>query len=189
MASQWARISDRIGRKPTLLIGSVGAMISATFFGFSNSLPMAMAARTCAGLLNPNLGVVRTFVGELVRKDQQGRTAISEFKQLGVLMILFFQYVAKGFSVVPFLRGFGYAFQTILASLAYTHVQNNHRTSGWRLFGRACQEISVYVRSEYDLGAVPLPLAKSRCCDIPPGQLCLRFPGFRGSSSPISRPD
>lgn len=33
MAPQWARISDRIGRKPTLLIGSVGAMISALAFG------------------------------------------------------------------------------------------------------------------------------------------------------------
>jgi MFS family permease len=72
MAPQWARISDRIGRKPTLLIGSLGAMFSALLFGFSNSLPMAIAARTFAGLLNPNLGVVKTFVGELVRKDQQG---------------------------------------------------------------------------------------------------------------------
>jgi MFS family permease len=73
MAPQWARISDQIGRKPALLIGSVGAIVSVTLFGFSSSLPMAIAARTCAGLLNPNLGVVRTVVGELVRKDQQGR--------------------------------------------------------------------------------------------------------------------
>jgi len=72
MAPQWARISDRIGRKPTLLIGSMGAVISSVLFGFSSSLPMAIAARACAGLLNPNLGVVQTFVGELVSKDQQG---------------------------------------------------------------------------------------------------------------------
>ncbi|KAH0559157.1 hypothetical protein GP486_004309 [Trichoglossum hirsutum] len=85
MAPQWARISDRIGRKPALLVGSAGAITSATFLGFSSSLPTVIAARTCAGLLNPNLGVVRTVVGELVRKDQQ----------------------AKGFSVVPSLRGFG----------------------------------------------------------------------------------
>ncbi|KAI9772141.1 MAG: hypothetical protein M1839_002553 [Geoglossum umbratile] len=85
MAPQWARVSDRIGRKPALLIGSAGAIFSAMLLGFSSSLPMAIAARTCAGLLNPNLGVVQTIVGELVRKDQQ----------------------AKGFSVVPSLRGFG----------------------------------------------------------------------------------
>jgi MFS family permease len=71
-APQWAKISDRIGRKPTILIGSMGAVFSALLFGFSTSIPMAIAARTCGGLLNPNLGVVPTFVGELVSKDQQG---------------------------------------------------------------------------------------------------------------------
>ncbi|KFY08032.1 hypothetical protein V492_06590 [Pseudogymnoascus sp. VKM F-4246] len=84
-APLWAKISDRIGRKPTMLIGSMGAVFSALLFGFSTSLPMAIAARLCAGLLNPNLGVVQTFVGELVSKEQQ------EF----------------GFSVTPFLRGLG----------------------------------------------------------------------------------
>ena len=77
MAPQWARISDRIGRKPTLLLGSLGATVSTLLFAFSSSLPMAIAARACAGLANPNLGVVRTFVGELVKKDQQGRAMFS----------------------------------------------------------------------------------------------------------------
>lgn len=71
-APLWAKVSDRIGRKPTILIGSMGAVFSALLFGFSTSIPMAIAARTCGGLLNPNLGVVPTFVGELVSKDQQG---------------------------------------------------------------------------------------------------------------------
>lgn len=73
MAPQWARISDRIGRKPTLIIGSIGAMISALMFGFSRSLPLAIAARLFAGLANPNLGVLKTFIGELVARDHQGR--------------------------------------------------------------------------------------------------------------------
>lgn len=72
MAPQWAKISDKIGRKPTLLIGSLGAMFSAILFGFSKSLPWAVTARIFAGLLNPNLGVVQTFVGELVGKEEQG---------------------------------------------------------------------------------------------------------------------
>lgn len=63
-----------MGRKPTVLIGSMGAVVSALLFGFSTSLPMVIAARLCAGLLNPNLGIVQTFVGELVSKEQQGMT-------------------------------------------------------------------------------------------------------------------
>lgn len=72
MAHQWAKGSDRVGRKPTLLIGSVGAMFSAAAFGLSISSPMAIAARICTGMLNPNLGVLKTYVGELVSKDKQG---------------------------------------------------------------------------------------------------------------------
>jgi MFS family permease len=69
MAPQWARISDRIGRKPTLLIGSAGAMISASSFGLSSSLPMAIVARIFAGLVNPNVGVIDTYIGEMVSKE------------------------------------------------------------------------------------------------------------------------
>ncbi len=69
----WAKISDRIGRKPTLLIGVVGGSFSAAAFGYSNRLWMALAARTFGGLVNPNTGVVTAFVGELVnRKEDQG---------------------------------------------------------------------------------------------------------------------
>jgi MFS family permease len=65
MAPQWAKISNRVGRKSTLLIGSVGTIFSALVFGFSSSLPMAIGARVCAGILYPNLGVLQTFVGEI----------------------------------------------------------------------------------------------------------------------------
>ena len=48
MATQWARIRNQIGRKPTFLIESVRVMILAILFGFSNSLLMTIAARTYA---------------------------------------------------------------------------------------------------------------------------------------------
>lgn len=70
----WSKVSDRIGRKPTLLIGVLGGLTSALCFGFSRYLWMALAARAIGGLLNPNIGVVQTCLGELVeRKDHQGR--------------------------------------------------------------------------------------------------------------------
>lgn len=106
-APLWAKVSDRIGRKPTMLIGSVGAVFSALLFRFSTSIPMGIAARTCAGLLNPNVGVVQTFVGELVSKKQEG---MANRKSLFCIvnLILLFCAIAKGFSTVSFLRGLGY---------------------------------------------------------------------------------
>jgi MFS family permease len=105
MAPQWAKISDRIGRKPTLLLGSIGAMFLAVLFGLSTSLPWAIIARLFAGLLNPNLGVVQTFVGELVRREEQG-TYLGLIDCI-ITTCLMSSVIAKGFSVVPFLRGFG----------------------------------------------------------------------------------
>lgn len=72
MAPAWAKISDRIGRKPTLMIGSYGAMVSAVMLGFSWSLWWAVGVRLLAGMCNPNMGVVATYVGEILSKDQQG---------------------------------------------------------------------------------------------------------------------
>lgn len=69
----WARIADTIGRKPTLLIGIIGGIASATLFGLSRNLILAIVARAIGGLLNPNVGVVQTCICELAtRKEQQG---------------------------------------------------------------------------------------------------------------------
>jgi MFS family permease len=48
----WGRLSDRIGRKPVLLMGLAGTGVSMLIFGFSPSLPVAIFARALGGLLN-----------------------------------------------------------------------------------------------------------------------------------------
>lgn len=69
----WARVSDRIGRKPTLLIGAVCGMITSLSLGVSRSLALATASRAFGGLFNPNVGLVQTCVVELaVEKEQRG---------------------------------------------------------------------------------------------------------------------
>lgn len=73
----WAKVSDGIGRKPTLLIGAFAAMLLAICFGFSGSVFAAVTIRALGGITNPNVGVVQTSVGELVRsKEHQGNVAI-----------------------------------------------------------------------------------------------------------------
>lgn len=75
-ATRWASVSNRIGRKWTLLIGVVGAIISALLFGLSKSIYTAVAIRAFGGLANPNVGVVQTCVGEMVkRKGHQGNSS------------------------------------------------------------------------------------------------------------------
>lgn len=62
----WGRISDKIGRKPVLIMGLVGTSISMICFGFSTNLWSAVIARALGGLLNGNVGVLQTTVAELV---------------------------------------------------------------------------------------------------------------------------
>ncbi|KAL1885845.1 hypothetical protein Plec18167_001341 [Paecilomyces lecythidis] len=66
----WGGLSDRVGRKPVLLFGCVGTMISLLVVGFSKSFWTALAGRIAGGLLNGNIGVIQTMVGELVKRPE-----------------------------------------------------------------------------------------------------------------------
>ena len=37
---QWSRLSDKVGRKPILLCGFLGTIVSSLLFGLSRSLPV-----------------------------------------------------------------------------------------------------------------------------------------------------
>ncbi|GES62327.1 MFS multidrug transporter [Aspergillus terreus] len=70
----WGRMSDKIGRKPVLIMGLIGTAISMIAFGFAPNLATAMIARALGGLLNGNIGVLQTTVAEIVTvKEHQPR--------------------------------------------------------------------------------------------------------------------
>lgn len=48
----WGRLSDRVGRKPVLIAGLVGTLVSMLVFGFALSLPIALLGRALGGALN-----------------------------------------------------------------------------------------------------------------------------------------
>jgi MFS family permease len=69
----WARVSDSIGRKPTLMIGTFCGLVAALSLGLSRSVAVAITSRAFGGLFNPNVGLVQTCTGELARKEQQAK--------------------------------------------------------------------------------------------------------------------
>ncbi|KAH9481793.1 Major facilitator-type transporter psiT2 [Psilocybe cubensis] len=62
---QWSRVSDRIGRKPVLIIGMMGTILSMLFFGLSRTFATLVISRCLCGLLNGNIGVMKSALGEL----------------------------------------------------------------------------------------------------------------------------
>jgi MFS family permease len=102
----WAHVSDRIGRKPTLMIGTLSGLIAALSLGLSRSVAVAIASRAFGGLFNPNVGLVQTCTGEPASKEQQGKTLGARCKT-PKLQSLTDTETAKAFSLVSFIRSFG----------------------------------------------------------------------------------
>lgn len=69
----WGGLSDRVGRKPVLLFGCAGTMLSLLIVGFSTNFWVALAGRCIGGVLNGNIGVIQTMVGELVKNPAHER--------------------------------------------------------------------------------------------------------------------
>ncbi|KAH9036949.1 MFS general substrate transporter [Lactarius pseudohatsudake] len=83
---QWSRCSDHIGRKPILLLGLAGSVVSTILFGLSRSFWALVLSRCLNGVLNGNLGVIKSMIAELTDDTN----------------------VARGFSLLPMARAAGY---------------------------------------------------------------------------------
>lgn len=59
---QWARASDKYGRKPIILNGLLGSSVSSLLFGFSTTFPLLVAARCLSGAVNGNVAIYKACV-------------------------------------------------------------------------------------------------------------------------------
>ncbi|KAG0271310.1 hypothetical protein BGZ95_000888 [Linnemannia exigua] len=69
----WGYMSDRYGRRPILLLGLCGSTIACIFFGLSKSLAWAIISRSMCGLLNGNVGVAKSMLGEIADSTNQSQ--------------------------------------------------------------------------------------------------------------------
>ncbi|KIM39394.1 hypothetical protein M413DRAFT_198759 [Hebeloma cylindrosporum] len=61
----WSRTSDRIGRKPVILIGLLGSAFSMYCFGLSRTFWGLILSRSLSGALNGNVGIIKSMVAEM----------------------------------------------------------------------------------------------------------------------------
>ena len=70
-APAWGRLSDRIGRRPVMLISNLGAAGSYALFGFASSLSgttgllWILASRIFAGVCGANLSVASAYIADI----------------------------------------------------------------------------------------------------------------------------
>lgn len=69
----WGSLSDRIGRRPTVLITLLGSALSYFIFAFSNSLWLLFFARALAGLFGGNISTAHAYIGDVTPPHERSK--------------------------------------------------------------------------------------------------------------------
>lgn len=66
-------VSDIVGRRPTLLMGLLGTGMAMVGYSLSQTYAQAVLFRSLGGLLNGNIGITKTYMGEVTDSSTQSR--------------------------------------------------------------------------------------------------------------------
>lgn len=92
----WGRVSDRIGRRPVIIIGLIGSVICYTLFGIAaiqQSLLLLFISRTGAGIAGATISTAAAYIADVTTKEKR----------------------AKGMALIGVSFGLGFTFGPLLA--------------------------------------------------------------------------
>src|SRR6476469_889095 len=87
-APMWGRFSDRVGRRPTLLIALSASAIAYLIFGFAHSLWLLLLSRVVQGAGGGTVGVIQAYVADSTEPHDRARALgwLSATTNLGVAL-------------------------------------------------------------------------------------------------------
>ncbi len=102
-APVWGRLSDRVGRRPILLVSLVASTTGYLLFAFSHSLAILFVSRVIAGIGGANIGTAQAYIADSTAPENRA-------KGMGLIGAAF----GLGFILGPPLSG-------VLASIGTKH--------------------------------------------------------------------
>jgi MFS transporter, DHA1 family, tetracycline resistance protein len=69
----WGRLSDRIGRRPILLLGLFGSFASYLVFGLAGSLPLLFVSRMFAGIAGATVSTAQAFIADTTTAENRAK--------------------------------------------------------------------------------------------------------------------
>src|SRR5687768_18240339 len=69
----WGRWSDRIGRKPIILIGLLGSCLSYVTMALATSLALLFVARIVGGIAGANIPTAQAYIADVTTPENRAR--------------------------------------------------------------------------------------------------------------------
>jgi len=104
----WGRLSDKVGRRPILLVSLFASFLGYLMWGFAGSLPLLFISRLIAGAGNANIAVAQAYVSDVT--TEENRT-----KGMALIGIAF----GLGFVLGPAIGGFCVKFGLSLNTIGF----------------------------------------------------------------------
>ena len=138
----WGRLSDRIGRRPVILIGLFGSAVSYLLFGLATSLTLLFVARIAAGIAGANIPTAQAYMADVT-------TAENRAQGMGLVGAAFGLGFIFGPAIGGFLSRWGYQAPSFFASA----LSLANFTAAWFLLpeSRPRPDREVIRRSRFDL--------------------------------------
>jgi MFS family permease len=110
------RISDRVGRRPLLLVSQLGTLVGFLILAYANALWIVFLSRIIDGLTAGNLSLAQAYISDVTKPEERAKS----FALIGIAF-------GMGFLVGPGVSGFlsQYGFQYpifVAAALSFTSI-------------------------------------------------------------------
>jgi MFS family permease len=69
----WGSLSDRIGRRPIMLLSTFGAVLAYTIFGLAETLGVLFFSRIIAGVMGGNISTAQAYIADVTDKENRAK--------------------------------------------------------------------------------------------------------------------